>query len=179
MNPPLLSGRIIGTPNQGTHAPGANGLPAIWQNDNAVDIATPEGTPIYAPFAGTIGSQFGAFDTDNPLLSGLRLTVFGNQNAAYLAHLSKFAEKIKPGVTVQEGQLLGYSGTANGVAHLHYALQRGNPLNDLGSIKVGKSGASIGDTSNLAGCATLALPLLIGAIFTIGGLTYTVWGAIF
>jgi murein DD-endopeptidase MepM/ murein hydrolase activator NlpD len=35
---------------------------------------------------------------------------------------------VKPGQQVKAGQLLGYSGVANGVAHLHYAVESGSPL---------------------------------------------------
>jgi len=41
--------------------------------------------------------------------------------------LEKFAPGIAPGARVRRGQIIGYSGSANGVAHLHEALRRGNP----------------------------------------------------
>lgn len=117
-----VRGKVIGTPYAGTHTLGN------WESDRALDVAVPIGTPIYAPFAGTIGSQFGSLGASaGSRFAGLRLHVVGPQNEWYGAHLSRFAPGIKPGVGVQRGQLLGYSGSAAGVAHLHEALKTGDP----------------------------------------------------
>jgi murein DD-endopeptidase MepM/ murein hydrolase activator NlpD len=43
----------------------------------------------------------------------------------YYAHLSKII--VRAGQHVQTGQLLGYTGEANGVAHLHLAQRIGDP----------------------------------------------------
>lgn len=115
------SGKIIGTPYSNTHTLGN------WESDRAIDEALPYGTPIKAPFGGTIGSQFGPLNSSNPRMQGLRVHVVGKKNEAYLAHLSKFAPGIKPGVRVKPGQVIGYSGAANGVNHLHEALKYGDP----------------------------------------------------
>jgi murein DD-endopeptidase MepM/ murein hydrolase activator NlpD len=114
--------KLIGLPYQGTHTMYGN-----WESDNAVDIATPVGTPIYAISDGTIGSQFGALDSSDPHLEGLRLHLDGPTDSFYYAHLSRFAPGIQPGVRVKAGQLLGYSGSANGVAHLHLASENRDP----------------------------------------------------
>lgn len=115
-------GSIIGTPYSGTHTIGN------WESDNAVDIAVPNGTPVYATGAGTIGSQFGSLGSNNPRMAGLRLHLNTGNNEYYYAHLSKFAPGIAPGVHVNAGQLLGFSGSANGTAHLHLGQRTGNPL---------------------------------------------------
>lgn len=115
-------GKVIGLPYQGTHTLFGN-----WESDNAVDIAAPKGTPVYATEGGTIGSQIGALSTGgDPKLLGLRLHLDTKGNEWYYAHLSKIL--VKPGQRVQEGQLLGYSGEANGVAHLHIASKNGSPV---------------------------------------------------
>jgi len=116
-----VRGKIIGTPYSGTHTLGN------WESDNAVDVSVPIGTPIRAPFSGTIGSQFGSLG-EGGRFAGLRMHVVGRGNEAYLAHLSKMAPGIKPGARVRAGQIVGYSGEANGVPHLHFGLERGNPL---------------------------------------------------
>ena len=46
-------------------------------------------------------------------------------NEFYYAHLSKLA--VKAGQSVVKGQLIGYSGSANGAAHLHIAAKHGDP----------------------------------------------------
>lgn len=114
-----LPAKIIGTPYQGTHRVGN------WQSDNAVDIAMPKGTPIYATEDGTIGNRIGALDSKNPRFAGLRVNLAGKDNAFYYAHLSKLA--VKAGQKVKKGELLGYSGEANGVAHLHLGVEKGSP----------------------------------------------------
>lgn len=112
--------KVIGVPYQGSHT-----LYGNWQSDNAIDLAAPVGTPIYAPRAGTIGSRIGALGSQDPHLTGLRLTLTGGGNSFYLAHLSRLA--VKAGQRVKAGQLLGYSGSANGVAHLHIATEFNDP----------------------------------------------------
>lgn len=125
--PLALTGKIIGTPYAGTHAPGVTS-PASWQSDNAVDIAVPIGTAVYAPYAGQIGSQIGltAGVSQTGPIAGNRLTLTDASQSTFFQHLSKLV--VKAGQTVQQGQLLGYTGSANGVAHLHLAVKNGNPL---------------------------------------------------
>lgn len=119
--PLTVVGTIIGFPYQGTHTLGN------WESDRASDIAAKKGTPVLACFAGTIGPQFGPLASSNPRLLGLRCHLVGATDEAYYAHLSSFAKGIQPGVKVKPGDVLGYSGVANGVAHLHWALQHGWP----------------------------------------------------
>jgi len=114
-------GHIIGTPYQGTHTIGN------WESDNAVDIAMPVGTPLRAMQDGVIGDQFGSLGSSGRF-QGLRLHLKMAGNEAYYAHLSKYAPGIKPGVHVKKGQIIGYSGEASGVAHLHLGMESGNPL---------------------------------------------------
>jgi murein DD-endopeptidase MepM/ murein hydrolase activator NlpD len=117
-----VNGKLIGFPYQGTHTLGN------WESDNAVDIATPVGTPIRAVADGVIGPQFGSLGSNNPRMAGLRVHVISRGNEFYYAHLSKFAPGIRPGTRVRRGQIIGYSGEANGVAHLHFASRKGNPV---------------------------------------------------
>lgn len=119
--PLARTGQIIGVPYQGTHTRGN------WESDRACDIAVPIGTPVLACFPGVIGPQFGPLSSHDPLLLGLRFHLVGASDEAYYAHLSSFAEGISPGDHVQTGELIGRSGAANGVAHLHFALRVGWP----------------------------------------------------
>lgn len=113
-------GKLIGTPHAGTHTLGN------WQSDNAIDIAVPVGTPIYAAFDGVVDpARYGSLGSKNPRMAGLRMTITGQGNALYYAHLSKLVAR--PGQRVRKGQLIGYSGSANGVAHLHLGAQSGDP----------------------------------------------------
>ncbi len=110
-------GKIIGTPGAGTHTLGN------WQSDNAWDIAIPVGTPIRADADGVIGNRIGYLGSpnDSGRFAGQRVNLQGRRNAYYYAHLSKIV--VKPGQRVRKGQIIGYSGEANGVAHLHFGVQ--------------------------------------------------------
>lgn len=112
--------KIIGTPYSGTHTLGN------WESDNAIDVAIPTGTPLYAPADGVIGPQFGSLGAGGRF-AGLRLHLQVPGNELYYAHLERFAPGIQPGMRVRKGQVIGYSGSANGVAHLHLGVRNGDP----------------------------------------------------
>lgn len=91
-----------------------------WQSNNAWDIGVPIGTPIYALSDGVIGSGIG-ISSARPK-DGSRVTVDGNGNSYYYAHLSDIV--VRPGQMVKAGQIIGYSGkSANGAAHLHLGVK--------------------------------------------------------
>lgn len=113
-------GKVIGLPYQGTHTLGN------WESDNAVDIAVPVGTPVVALADGTIGSQIGKLASGGSRFAGERLHLKTAGNEFYYAHLSKLL--VKAGQRVKAGQILGYSGEANGVAHLHLGERSGSPV---------------------------------------------------
>jgi hypothetical protein len=190
---PVQGGTVIGEPYQGTHAKAFNqsGGSDNWESENAVDIAVPVGTPIYATQSGTIGPQFGSLG-EGGRFAGLRLHLNGATWSAYYAHLSRFAAGIRPGVTVQAGELLGYSGSANGVAHLHYATTTNiDPLAWIKGLPAAvadaatgagggaDSSSSAGDTVALkaAGCATLLVRgvLYLGALGPVVVLSLRWW----
>jgi len=117
-------GKLIGSPHSGTHTLGN------WQSDNAVDIALPVGTPIYAPVGGKLGNTgllAGAGPSGGGRFAGQRINLYGAGQGFYFAHLSQLAQGIRQGATVKKGQLLGYTGEANGVAHLHFGVENGSP----------------------------------------------------
>lgn len=122
---PLEGGTLIGTPGYGTHSFSAP--PTNWESDEAIDVGTTYGSPVYAVKSGTIGQSFGSLDSQDPRMAGLRLHLETGGDEFYYAHLSKFAPNIHPGTHVTEGELLGWSGQANGVDHLHFAEQAGYP----------------------------------------------------
>jgi murein DD-endopeptidase MepM/ murein hydrolase activator NlpD len=118
-------GKIIATPQD--HSKRAIGN---WQSDNALDIGAPVGTPVYAPVSGKLGNTGylpGHDASDTGTFAGQRVNLFGGGNGFYFAHMTKLGPGIKAGATVKKGQLLGYTGTANGVNHLHFGVERGNP----------------------------------------------------
>jgi hypothetical protein len=118
-------GNIIGTPYTGTHTLGN------WQSDNAVDISVPIGTPVVAIADGTIGSNIGSLGAAaGSRFAGLRVQLNGSGNSWWYGHLSRLT--VKAGQHVKAGDVIGYSGSANGVAHLHLGQEHGDPRATLG-----------------------------------------------
>lgn len=122
-----VRGSVIGTPGAGSHS--YHAWPHNWQSDNAVDIALPVGTQLYAIEDGVVsgaspGESSGRFE-------GAKFTVVGANRSWYYAHLSALG--VTNGQRVQAGDPVGASGSANGVAHLHIAVTPGeNPVKLLG-----------------------------------------------
>jgi murein DD-endopeptidase MepM/ murein hydrolase activator NlpD len=128
--PLAVPGQIIGCP----FVPGSTHSPFTWPfnlaSDDAVDIAVPIGTPVLAVAPGVIGDLIGPLDSNDPRLQGLRVHLDTGTQRFYYAHLSRI--DVRPGQLVQAGQQLGLSGEANGVAHLHFAQDGGNPAVTIG-----------------------------------------------
>lgn len=115
-------GTIIGRPFQGTHRLGN------WQSDRAFDLRVPVGTPVLAIWNGVIGERIGPISNEPGRFAGLRIYVeVPGGNAFYYAHLSRFRRGIRAGVAVEAGDVIGYSGMASGVPHLHVAAMLGDP----------------------------------------------------
>lgn len=117
----------LGFPGQGTHAKDFNKKHGTdnWQSENAVDIGCPKGTQLVAVADGKIGDRIGPLSSKDPRLLGLRLYVITTNNQFYYAHLSSIA--VSAGQQVKKGQVVGKSGVANGVPHLHIASEHGDP----------------------------------------------------
>jgi hypothetical protein len=109
---------LLGRPGQGTHSWTAQ--PNNWQSDNAWDFSFPLGTPLVAVADGVIGNKIGPISTDpNSRFGGLRCYLETADNEFYYAHLSRFVPSTVAGAHVRQGDVLGFSGSASGVAHLH------------------------------------------------------------
>lgn len=123
-----IVGKIIGMPYQGTHSKALNvrGGSDNWQSENAIDVAVPVGTPVYAPTDGSIVRAGDLPGNPGGRFAGQRVTLQSSSNAFYFGHLSSVAVQV--GQQIKAGTLLGYTGEANGVAHLHFAVENGSPL---------------------------------------------------
>lgn len=113
-------GKLIGAPHQGTHTLGN------WQSDNAIDISVPVGTPLLAPQNAVVvkvkrrPQSAGRFAGDQVTLRG------ANGEMYFYAHGTTNGSA-KPGTRLRAGQQFGRSGSANGVAHLHIGVSKGDP----------------------------------------------------
>jgi murein DD-endopeptidase MepM/ murein hydrolase activator NlpD len=117
-------GTLGGGPGEGTHDYGA--WPNNWQSDRAVDISLPFGSPLFAVQAGEIVRIGGDATRFDGRFGGAQLTVESADDAYYYAHLSGIV--VGEGDRVALGQLIGFSGSANGVDHLHLGVLRRDPV---------------------------------------------------
>ena len=98
-----------------------------------VDLASPRGTPIYAAGDGVIEraqwvSGYGRY---------IEIKHVNGYETGY-GHQSAFADGIKPGVKVRQGQLIGYVGsTGNSTGnHLHFEIKVNGRFVDPLSVKL-------------------------------------------
>ncbi|MGE4178076.1 MAG: M23 family metallopeptidase [Thermoleophilia bacterium] len=118
------AGTLGGGPGEGTHS--YTSYPDNWQSDHAVDINLPFGSPLYAIDAGVIVRVGGDPADFSGRFGGAQLTVQSRDDAYYYAHLSGIV--VRDGERVALGQLIGFSGAANGTDHLHLGVMRRDPV---------------------------------------------------
>lgn len=93
----------------------------------AIDIMAARGTRVVAVDDGKVVKLF------NSVPGGLTVYQFDPQGnlAYYYAHLDRYAEGLKEGMTVRRGDLIGYVGVTGNSApdapHLHFAVFRMGP----------------------------------------------------
>jgi len=96
---------------------------------HGIDYAAPHGTPVLSVGDGTITRA--RYDNGNGYF--VKIKHNGTYETAYM-HLSDFANGIREGVTVEQGQVIAYVGST-GLStgpHLHYTLYKNNrPVNAL------------------------------------------------
>ncbi len=119
--PTQPKGRLIGFPGVGTHS--YYYPPNNWESDSSYDIGVPVGTKIVAVADGRIGPEFGPLPDPASRFHGIRLHLETADNEFYYAHLSSTFPGVHPGAHVKQGDILGASGSANGVAHLHIGMK--------------------------------------------------------
>jgi murein DD-endopeptidase MepM/ murein hydrolase activator NlpD len=114
--------QLLGRPGQGTHS--FSVAPSNWQSDNAWDFAFRTGTPLLAVADGAIGSRIGPISSDpKSRFGGLRCYLETEDNEFYYAHLTSFAPATRAGARVRQGDVIGFSGEASGVQHLHLGVR--------------------------------------------------------
>lgn len=105
---------------------------------NALDILAPRGTPVVAAVDGRIEKLF------NSQAGGVTIYQFdlAEERVYYYAHLDRYADGLREGQFVKQGDVIGYVGiTGNappGTPHLHFAIEvltaekrwwKGTPIN--------------------------------------------------
>jgi len=98
-----------------------------------IDFGAPIGTPVYAAANGTI-ERAGRFSSYG---NYIRIKHSAKLSTAY-AHLSRYANGIRPGVKVKQGQVIGYVGNTGRSTgpHLHYEIMVNGVQVNPSSVKV-------------------------------------------
>jgi murein DD-endopeptidase MepM/ murein hydrolase activator NlpD len=99
------------------------------ERHQGLDIAAPRGSAVRAAAAGTVvatglGSRYGRF---------IRIR-HSDRIETFYAHLSRYADKIRPGAPVKQDEIVGYVGSTGRSTgpHLHFELRRnGHPVDPL------------------------------------------------
>jgi len=110
------------------------------QNRYAVDIAMPKDTPVHAARAGVVMDveddyfNSGAEQAFKSRANSIRILHEDGSMAVY-AHLALEKAQVYPGMAVEAGQLIGYSGNTGFTTgpHLHFAIQVNKGM-DLSSV---------------------------------------------
>jgi murein DD-endopeptidase MepM/ murein hydrolase activator NlpD len=118
----------------------------------AIDILAPKGTQVFAVADGKIAKLF------NSKPGGLTVYQFdaSEKFAYYYAHLDSYAPKLKEGMRVKRGDLVGYVGTTGNAdaqtPHLHFAIfalgtekqwWKGSPINPYPMLGATRTLASV------------------------------------
>ncbi len=93
-----------------------------------VDLRAAEGTPVWSVADGTVVKA-----VKNDRAAGNYVVLrHANGMETYYLHLSKFADGLRPGLRVQQKQVIAYSGNTGRSTgpHLHYGMKRGGVFVD-------------------------------------------------
>ena len=151
------SSELFGGASMSIPADGAHGNQTGWQSQNAWDIKSSIGTPVYAVIGGTVKTfnDYGPtpIHRDGKTLFGIGFTIDSDDNLpdVYYAHLKDTTVKV--GDKVQFGQLLGYvmDFPGNDYDHLHIGVESGHVrqyINDNGTLKCANGQTITGTTSS-------------------------------
>jgi murein DD-endopeptidase MepM/ murein hydrolase activator NlpD len=129
----LLAGRRLIIPVKGITRPklkdnfdegrGGGGL----RRHDALDIMAPRGTPVLAVDDGRVAKLF------RSVAGGITVYQFDPDArfSYYYAHLDRYAEGLREGAELRQGQVIGYVGTTGnatpGAPHLHFTIFRLGP----------------------------------------------------
>ncbi|MDX1664121.1 MAG: peptidoglycan DD-metalloendopeptidase family protein [Candidatus Promineifilaceae bacterium] len=133
-SPEAMQGIFVAVPGTGTFIWPSGGRRITqqpWYGHMALDIGLVTGSPIYASDTGTV-----TYSTWSPYCYGNLIVInHGNGFESFYAHLSGF--NVRPGQTVYQGNLIGWSGNTgcSSGPHLHFEVRYGkarqNPYNYL------------------------------------------------
>lgn len=164
--PLAAHGPIIATPAD--HQQRALGN---WQSDNAVDIGVPAGTRVLAVDGGTVVRVGGSAPRHGGgVIGGYSITLKTKSNAFFYTHLLR--NTVRAGQRVRAGQMIGRSGFANNVDHLHIGVQHGDPLALFGGAGTGQALEAAAACPGGGGLSGLTLTGADGKVVVAPGANY-------
>jgi len=124
-----------------------------WRAHRGVDFAAPHGTRVRAAGDGTVDFVGWYRGYGNMVVIKHR-----DRTETVYAHLQSFAEAIRPGYRVQQGETLGEVGSTGWATgpHLHYELRINGEHVDPLTVAMGSSGATLTKTQREAFVSHLA-----------------------
>ncbi|MFM7254609.1 MAG: peptidoglycan DD-metalloendopeptidase family protein [Betaproteobacteria bacterium] len=124
-----------------------------WRAHRGVDFAAPHGTRVRAAGDGTVDFVGWYRGYGNMVVIRHR-----DRTETVYAHLQSFAEAIRPGYRVQQGETLGEVGSTGWATgpHLHYELRINGEHVDPLTVAMGSSGATLTKTQREAFVSHLA-----------------------
>lgn len=100
------------------------------RSHQALDIPAPRGTPVLAAADGRVLRKFSSKDGGNMIYA----TDASEKFILMYAHLDRYADNLVDGMTVRQGDIIGYVGTTGNappdLPHLHFALARASDIRD-------------------------------------------------
>ena len=100
------------------------------RSHQAIDIPAPRNTPVLAATNGRILRKFSSKDGGNMIYS----TDATGKFILMYAHLDHYADNLVDGMTVRQGDIIGYVGTTGNappdLPHLHFAIARASDIRD-------------------------------------------------
>jgi murein DD-endopeptidase MepM/ murein hydrolase activator NlpD len=104
----------------------------VWKAHKGVDMAAPMGTPIRAAGDGTVDFA----GVSNGYGNMVVLKHWSNYSTAY-GHMSRFANGLRKGQKIHQGDVIGYVGTTGWATgpHLHYEFRIGGNATDPMALK--------------------------------------------
>lgn len=135
MKTPIAFGRVSSSFGMRNHP-----VLGFTKMHKGIDFAAPRGTPIFAAADGKV-EKAGVFSSYG---NYVRIRHNSKMATAY-AHTSRFAEGIRPGVRVKQGQVIAYVGTTGRSTgpHLHFEVLMNNVQVNPRSVKVAAEDKSL------------------------------------
>jgi hypothetical protein len=152
-----------------------------WQSDVAWDLLVPTRTRCFAPFDATV-VRVGSLGTSG-VTAGIRIGLDNGRGlAAFLHHLVR--EDVSEGQQVRAGQLLGLTGIAADVPHLHFAMGQtydddavANGVDPTPFLRATQGLTATVNLSVEGGAAVVELPFSGSLRLVLGDVTHAGWEA--